>query len=112
MKRVFVVLALLIAGAVTGAYAQDILKQEDPAVNDVVQIGVIYAGSICSEEHKPAYSEFYFRVTRMLANGWVEAEYNSYMAYEYHRYKFTPFKRPLRLNLAQMCSIQPFVPAD
>lgn len=112
IRRVLVTLALLACGAAAGAYVQEPLKVEDPALNEVVQTGVLYSGSICSEDHKPGYSEFYFRVTRRLENSWVEAEYNTYMAYEYSRYSFKPMKKPMRLNLAQMCGVQVFSQAE
>lgn len=105
MKRTLVLLAVLIAAAV-GAYAQESLKVEDPAINDVVQVGVLYLGSVCSGEDKPGYADFYFRVTRELKDGWVEAEYARYLSSEYGRSSFKPWTKPMRLNLRQMCSLQ------
>ena len=66
---------------------------------------MLYAGSICSEDHKPGYADFYFRVTRRLESGWVETEYG-YLTREFSRWVFKPGSRPVRLNLAQMCSIK------
>ena len=105
LRRAFVLLALL-TGAAAGAYAQDALKQEDPSLSDAVQVGVLYSGSTCTDNHNPGYNDFYFRVTRQLRNGWVEADYSTYIAREYGRMTFKPWSKPLRINLTQMCSIQ------
>ena len=106
MKRVIVALAVL-AGAAAGAYAQEALKTEDPSLNDVVQAGVLYTGSICGGEYyNPGYHDFYFRVTRGLKDGWVETEFSRGLAFEYQRYSFKPWPKPVRLNLRQLCSIQ------
>jgi hypothetical protein len=105
MKRVILLLTALI-GAAAGAYAQDTLKTEDPASNDVVQVGILYLGSVCSGEEQPGYADFYFRVTRELKDGWVEAEFARYLTTEYARATFKPLAKTMRLNLRQMCSLQ------
>ena len=111
MKRALVLLSVLACTA-AGAVAQEALTQEDPTRDDVVQVGVLYSGSICSENQKPGYSEFFFRVTRRLQNGWVETEYTSNISHQYGRVVFKPWPKPLRLNLAQVCSIQILGPTD
>ena len=104
MKRIVVALAVLV-GAAAGAYAQETLKQEDPVRTDVVQIGVLYTGSICRDDHNPGYNDFSFRVIRDLERGWVEADYG-YMSREYGRIVFRTSDKSLRLNLDHMCSIR------
>lgn len=114
MKRVVVLLVLLLAGAVAGAVAQQSLKTEDPASIEVVQLGVLYKGSVCSgEDRTPTYTEFYFRPVRTLASGWIETEYSSTSLDRINgRYEFRPWPKPVRLNLQRMCSVRVAEPIE
>ena len=100
------VLAAVFCGAAAGLYAQAALQKEDAEITDVVQTGVLYSGSICSGDYQPGYADFYFRVIRVLKDGWIEVDYARSVTRSFSQLSFKPETKPLRMNVRRMCLIR------
>jgi hypothetical protein len=106
MKRVLMVLALVIAAG-AGAYGQSKLKAEPPSIYPI-QAGIAYQASFCGGTAARFGASFDMRVTKQLADGWLEVEVGTLRKDIGEFYEDSPFTA--RINQARLCYVKPIVP--